>query len=62
LYRGQPVGHRTGGGVMEGWRYLTTCWPNSGHAHATADRLNRRFSCEDFTVALATEWQAVTRP
>lgn len=52
-YRGQPVMVRTIANVeipYPGPKYAKTSFPNPGHAFNLADRLNKMFNTEEFTV------------
>ena len=52
LYQGKPFNMRTSNyAALERTRkYLKILYPNPGHAHLTARKLNETFMTEDFTV------------
>ena len=51
-YQGRPVTVRRGPADLNypGFKYLKSAWPHPGHAHNAAERLNKMFSTDEFTV------------
>jgi hypothetical protein len=50
-YRGRPIKLRTShNDLYDGFKYLKTCFPESGHAISLARKLNQRFNTQDFAV------------
>lgn len=57
FYRGKPINLKTNANVevpYPGPKYAKTSFPNSAHAFNLAEKLNKKFDCEDFSVVMLT--------
>jgi len=57
LYQGRPIKIRTLQNIelnFIGPKYSKTAFPESGHAFNLADKLNKMFNTDEFTVAIMT--------
>jgi hypothetical protein len=56
-YQNRPITVKTQANVYvnyPGPKYAKTSFPSAAHAFNLAERLNKRFGCEDFTVVMMT--------
>lgn len=63
FYEGAPVNLRSLNTLVNypGPKYKKVSFSNSGHAFNLADRLNRKFRTDKFTVVKLTQGEVVTR-
>ncbi len=63
FYEGKPINLRTLNTLVNtpGPKYKKVSFSNSGHAFNLADRLNRIFNSQKFTVVKLTQGELVTR-
>jgi hypothetical protein len=63
FYKGKPVNLKTTSIVAHqlGPKYKKVSFSNSGHAINLADKLNKMFNCEDFTVFKLTTGEQIGR-
>ena len=63
FYEGSPVNLRSLNTLVNypGPKYKKVSFSNSGHAFNLADRLNRKFRTDKFTVVKLTQGEVVTR-
>lgn len=62
-YQGKPINLRTMHTLVNypGPKYKKVSFSNSGHAFNLADRLNKKFNTDDFSVVKLVEGETVTR-
>jgi hypothetical protein len=63
-YQGRPITVRTHQNIEIGYpgpKYLKSNFGNPGHAFNLADRLNKKFNTEDFTVIMMTTGRTVKK-
>lgn len=63
FYDGSPINVRTLSTISDypGPKYVKVSFSNSGHALNLADRLNKKFSTDLFTVVKLTHGETITR-
>jgi hypothetical protein len=63
FYQGNPINLRTQHSLVNypGPKYKKVSFSNSGHAFNLADRLNKQFNCNKFTVVRLIQGEIVTR-
>lgn len=63
FYKDQPVNLKTTSLVAQqiGPKYKKVSFSNSGHAFNLAEKLNKVFNCEDFSVYKLTTGQKITQ-
>jgi len=63
FYQGKPINLRTLNSLVNypGPKYKKVSFSNSGHAFNLADRLNKLFNSNKFTVVKLTQGEIVTR-
>lgn len=63
FYEGQPINLRTLNTLVNypGPKYKKVSFSNSGHAFNLADRLNKKFQTDQFTVVRLTQGETVDR-
>lgn len=61
FYKSLPINLRTLNTLVSypGPKYRKVSFSNPGHAHNLAEKLNKLFKCDDFTVHLLTEGRRV---
>jgi len=63
LYQGRPIKVRTLQNIelsFVGPKYSKTAFPESGHAFNLAEKLNRMFNTDEFTVAIMTVGRTIS--
>lgn len=62
FYKDKPVNLKTNSVVAQdlGPKYKKVSFSNAGHAHNLAEKLNKLFSCTDFSVFKLTNGEKVT--
>ena len=57
FYRGKPINLKTQSNIeidYPGPKYAKSSFANSAHAFNLAEKLNKKFDCEDFSVVMLT--------
>jgi hypothetical protein len=64
FYRDKPINIKTQINIeidYPGPKYAKTSFPNSAHAFNLAEKLNKKFGCEDFTVVMMTTGRTISK-